>query len=162
MTIHRVVAEEHRTLGLGFISLVSRIFGGVPSSLITGYLFDSSCEHWQYQCGERGNCWVYDNQGLAYLVLGFSIIILGTGALLGIGLWLTYPKSTAQDKPVHKISAEDDAPPPSSAVQNATNLKANEGGVSMQDKEHLSEGTSLQNGEYHVWSHGKIDKESSV
>ena len=162
MPIHRVVAEEHRTLGLGFISLVSRLLGGVPSSLITGYLFDASCEHWQYQCGEQGNCWVYDNQTLGYLILGFAVLILGTGAILGIGLWLTYPKSTAQEKIAHTISAEDGAPLPSTRVKNVNDLKANERGVNMQDKENKSEGTSLQKAEHHVCSDGKIDEQTPV
>ena len=162
MPIHRVVAEEHRALSLGFLSLVTRVLGGVPGALITGYLFDASCEHWQYQCGERGNCWVYDNQTLAYLILGFAILILGTGAILGIGLWLTYPKSTAQGKIEHKISAEDDAPLPSSSVEMVNDVKANERGVSLQDKVNTSERTGVRNGENHVCSNGKIDKETPV
>ena len=161
MPIHRVVADEQRSLGLGFASLVARIFGGVPSPILTGYLFDSSCEHWQYQCGEQGNCWVYDNRTLSYLVSGYTLIVLGAGAILSIGLWLTYPKSRTQGDVFDKKWEVDDTLL-SSPVKNVNDLEADERGINMQDKGHPREETSQQNGGKHLCIHGKIFMETSV
>ena len=159
--VHRVVAEEQRALGLGFQSVIARLCGGVPGPIVTGYLFDSSCEHWQYQCGEQGHCWVYDNRGLAYLVLGFSLVVLSAASILSVGTWITYPKSGAQGNVVDKKQEEDDASL-SSPVTKVNDSEADGKGINVQNKEHPNEGTSLQNGGNHLCGPGKIFMETPV
>ena len=106
MHVHRVVAEEQRTLGLGLLSLISKLGGAIPGPLIVGHLFDVTCEYWQYECGERGNCWVYDNQTLAYYVFGYAIVVLGACTILNTATWLTYPKNKDQGDTVRKHSED--------------------------------------------------------
>ena len=70
-------------------------------------------------------------------------------------MWLVYPKSGAQGNVAHTKSEENDAPL-------SLPVKADERGINMQDKEHPSEGMSLQNGGNHLGSNGKLDKDSPV
>ena len=111
MDVHRVVADEHRSLGLGVASIIARILGSVPGPLIVGSLFDLTCEHWQYECGEQGNCWVYNNQTLSYYIFGFAVIILAAGVVVSTGAWFMYPQRKAQGDVVDKKS-EDNVPSP--------------------------------------------------
>ena len=108
MVLHayRIVADEQRTLALGFQSVIWRLFGAI-GSLIAGSVFDASCEYWQYECGERGNCWVYDNQTLSYRVVGLESIIMTTALAFFILTWLTYPKNQVQEDALHKDSKGD-------------------------------------------------------
>lgn len=47
-----------------------RILGAIPGPIVMGALFDASCEFWQEQCGDRGNCWVYQNEDLSLRIFG--------------------------------------------------------------------------------------------
>lgn len=60
---HRCVAEQQRTLALdlGVQSLVFRALGSIPGPIVFGVIFDSTCLFRRFDCGRRGNCWVYDN-----------------------------------------------------------------------------------------------------
>ena len=37
----------------------------VPFPIILAAIFDSACDVFQYKCGEKGSCWVYDSDFLA-------------------------------------------------------------------------------------------------
>ena len=68
--------------------------------------------YWQYNCGQRGKCWVYNNTSLARL--GFTTGIVAPTAALGfyIVTWLTYPKWQANDAikcPAQEMSSAADA-----------------------------------------------------
>ena len=45
-----------------------------------GALFDASCEFWEEQCGERGNCWVYNNEDLSLRIFG----VIGSARLVSV------------------------------------------------------------------------------
>ena len=49
-----------------------RTLGSIPGPIIFGALFDASCVYWQEECGDRGNCWVYENEDLSLQMLGVS------------------------------------------------------------------------------------------
>ena len=53
----RCVFNEQRYLSLGVISVITRMFGSIPSPLITGAVFDSICLLCEADdCGLQGNC----------------------------------------------------------------------------------------------------------
>ena len=86
----RCISDEQRTLALGVQSVFMRALGYIPSPIIVGALFDSSCLYWQEDCGDRGNCWVYDNDDLS-----FSLFSVGTGVriisiLCAFGAWIFF------------------------------------------------------------------------
>ena len=159
MLVHRVVAEEQRSLGLGFQSVIWRLCGAIPGSVIVGALFDVSCEYWQYQCGKRGNCWVYDNQTLSYLIFGYSLAVLGACTALNTATWLTYPQGSGQGAVVHK-KLEDSVL--SSPSKMADAWEVDEKGVKLQGGEHVNEEMSLPHEKFLLGYHGEIHMESPV
>ena len=60
--------------------MIFRVIGSIPGPILMGALFDASCEFWQHQCGDRGNCWVYDNIQLSVLI----IIVLGSFRIMSV------------------------------------------------------------------------------
>ena len=46
----------------------------IPAPILYGKLYDSLCIVWNYSCGERTNCAVYDSKGK----IVFSFIVLDT------------------------------------------------------------------------------------
>lgn len=94
---YRVVADDQRSLALGLQSAIWRIFGTIPGPLIFGALFDSSCLQWQDECGNRGNCWIYDNRSLSIYAMSFGIPCLTIAAVLFFLSWLTYPRDKKTD-----------------------------------------------------------------
>ncbi len=108
----RCVAEEQRTFSLGIQSTIVRMLGSVPAPLIFGAIFDSSCQYWQYECGRRGNCWVYDNEALATRAFAVSIAGVTVSLALLMSTWLLYPtgqKSRCRERsiPVDASSVSD-------------------------------------------------------
>lgn len=57
-----------------------RILGTIPGPIVVGALFDASCEFWQEQCGERGNCWVYHNEDLSLRIFW----VVGSARVLSV------------------------------------------------------------------------------
>lgn len=90
----RAVAEEQRSLALGVQSLVFRALGSIPGPILFGVIFDSSCVYWQYDCGRRGNCWVYNNSHISIR----AFFISTTGVLINTVFmflcWIFFPPVT--------------------------------------------------------------------
>ena len=91
--ICRVVSDEQRSLALGVQSAIFRLVGTIPGPLVFGALFDSSCLLWQDECGCRGNCWIYDNDGLSRNALSLALPGVVVSAVCFFMSWLLYPKS---------------------------------------------------------------------
>ena len=92
------MAEEQRTLALGAQSLVFRAFGSIPGPILFGVIFDSACIFWQYECGRRGNCWVYDNFKLSRRAEGLAISGLIIFSFFCFLCWIVYPRNTGGGK----------------------------------------------------------------
>ena len=71
--------------------MLFRLFGNIPSPLIYGALFDTSCLHWQNECGTKGNCWVYDNDLLSYRLFSFPLAGMALTSLCTFLAWRFYP-----------------------------------------------------------------------
>lgn len=100
------MAEEQRSLALGVQSVLWRAFGSIPGPIIFGVIFDSSCVYWQFDCGRRGNCWVYNNDLIgirAYFITTTGVVINTIFMLL---CWIFYPPVSCTKKTTTK--AEDD------------------------------------------------------
>lgn len=94
----RCVAEDQRTFALGLQSSILRLVGFVPGPILFGTIVDSSCLFWQHECGQRGNCWLYDRS-----TLSTRAILLATGTmscyiLFIILCWFVYPHQRADEK----------------------------------------------------------------
>jgi len=104
---YRCISDEQRTLGLGVHSVVMRVIGSIPGPIVVGAIFDSSCLYWQRECGDKGKCYVYDNDDLTVriFILSFGVRILSI--LFGFCAWIFFdatfckksvPIATQQDK----------------------------------------------------------------
>lgn len=80
ITLYRCIADEHRSLALGIQSVFFRTLGTIPGPIVSGALFDASCEFWQEECGDRGNCWVYHNEDLSLRIFG----VVGGARILAV------------------------------------------------------------------------------
>ncbi len=88
----RCVAEQQRTLALGLQSVVWRTFASIPGPVVFGAIFDSTCLQWQYECGRRGNCWVYENTHLSQRALALALIGNFLNFVFTFLCWLVYPR----------------------------------------------------------------------
>ena len=99
------MADEERHLTLGVISVLVRVFGGIPGTPITGAVFDSACllrHELDEQCGLTGNCLVYDNEALAIRAMILLLAGMGVSSVFALLVWLVYPK-----KPVVRQGKKD-------------------------------------------------------
>lgn len=87
------MAEQQRTLALGFQSVFLRLFGFIPGPIIIGAIFDSACILWQDECGDRGSCWVYENTRLSVGALSSALIGIFLNFVFTFICWLVYPKT---------------------------------------------------------------------
>jgi len=47
--------------------------GTIPGPILFGVAIDNSCTLWDInECKTKGACWVYDNERMAYLLMGIS------------------------------------------------------------------------------------------
>lgn len=97
----RCVADEQRTLALGVQSAAFRLVGAIPGPPIFGAIFDTACIYWQYECSQRGNCWVYNNIHLSQRAVSLAVLGIGTNFLFSLLSWLFYPKQNAESKSLY-------------------------------------------------------------
>jgi len=86
----RCVSDEQRTLALGLQSMLVHALGNVPGPIIIGALFDSSCLYRQEECGNRGNCWVYDNKLLSLRIFLVCSVIMTVSLASAFCAWLFF------------------------------------------------------------------------
>ena len=92
------MADEQRSLALGVQSIFFRIFGAIPGPIAFGAIIDSGCIYWQYECGRRGNCWVYENSILGFRAFAIAVSGLILNVIFSILCWIFYP-------PMHCMSS---------------------------------------------------------
>uniref|UniRef100_A0A2K5CTU9 Solute carrier organic anion transporter family member 6A1 n=1 Tax=Aotus nancymaae TaxID=37293 RepID=A0A2K5CTU9_AOTNA len=71
LAIMRVVPETLRSLALGVSYVILRIFGTIPGPLLFKTSGESSCIFRDSnKCGHTGQCWIYNQTKMAYLLVG--------------------------------------------------------------------------------------------
>lgn len=93
----RCVADEQRTLALGLQSIMFRVFGNIPGPLLFGTIFDSACTLWQYNCGRKGECWVYSNSDISYRAVGLGLSGAFLTFLFSFFTWVVYPRKSGEE-----------------------------------------------------------------
>ncbi|XP_071956840.1 solute carrier organic anion transporter family member 2A1-like isoform X2 [Antedon mediterranea] len=71
--ILRIVADEDRSVAIGFQMLLSKVMGYFPAPLYFGAVINSACLLWQTTCGEEGACLMYDIEQYRYSYFGLLI-----------------------------------------------------------------------------------------
>ncbi|NXL24034.1 SO4C1 protein, partial [Setophaga kirtlandii] len=73
VAILRCVPDKQRSFALGVQLLFLRLLGTIPGPILFGVAIDNSCTLWDIdECETKGACWVYDNERMAYLLMGIS------------------------------------------------------------------------------------------
>lgn len=60
----RCIEERDKTVAMGFGLAFMCLFSFMPSPVFFGTLLDRMCVVWGKTCGGKGNCWLYDTEGL--------------------------------------------------------------------------------------------------
>lgn len=53
--------------------MMESLFAYIPCPIIYGFLLDAACIMWGTNCGQRGNCWLYDSDYLRYVMQGLTL-----------------------------------------------------------------------------------------
>ncbi|NWV67250.1 SO4C1 protein, partial [Malurus elegans] len=73
VAILRCVPDKQRSFALGVQSVFLRLLGTIPGPILFGVAIDNSCTLWDInECEAKGACWIYDNERMAYLLMGIS------------------------------------------------------------------------------------------
>ncbi|NXP50964.1 SO4C1 protein, partial [Heliornis fulica] len=69
----RCVPDSQCSFALGVQSVFLRLLGTIPGPILFGVAIDNSCTLWDInECKTKGACWLYDNERMAYLMMGIS------------------------------------------------------------------------------------------
>ncbi|KAM9367284.1 solute carrier organic anion transporter family member 4C1 [Phaethornis superciliosus] len=102
VAILRCVPDKQRTFALGVQSVFLRLLGTIPGPILFGAAIDNSCTLWDInECQTTGVCWVYDNESMAYQLMGISAACkFVTIIFVVIAVWLYKPPpaSAAQSR----------------------------------------------------------------
>ncbi|NXA50510.1 SO4C1 protein, partial [Nothocercus julius] len=99
VAILRCVPDKQRSFALGVQSVFLRLLGTIPGPILFGVAIDNSCTLWDInECKIKGACWVYDNERMAYLLMGISAlckIITIVFVVVAVCLYKPPPASSA-------------------------------------------------------------------
>lgn len=74
---YRAVSPEDKSFAQGLTLMMLSLFAMIPGPIIFGRVIDSTCLVWNYQCGKRGDCQLYDQEAFRYSINGLSLGKLG-------------------------------------------------------------------------------------
>ena len=98
-TLFRVLPNKQRVYGFFISGLAVKLIGTTPGPLIFAAAFDASCVLWQETCGQRGSCFFYDTERLAWYIMGISILLKGSSIVcMFFAFWLYKPPRIEQDE----------------------------------------------------------------
>ncbi|CAL7939812.1 organic anion transporting polypeptide 74D [Xylocopa sonorina] len=87
LLILRCVDPRDKAMALGLIQFAIGLFGNVPCPIVYGAVVDSACLVWEYACGERGACWLYDSNVFRMFYHGTTGGILILAFIVDIVVW---------------------------------------------------------------------------
>lgn len=60
------------------------LFALIPGPIIYGYIIDNTCLIWNYKCGERGNCQLYNQDNFRYFLNLTAICFTSVGVAFDV------------------------------------------------------------------------------
>ncbi|CAH1258248.1 SLCO1B3 [Branchiostoma lanceolatum] len=98
MVLLRSVSEADKSFALGLNYMAQRLFASIPSPIYFGAAIDGACLLWQTTCGQRGNCWLYDNTRFRQSYLGLATALQLLSIVFLVVAWLAvYRRKRNQD-----------------------------------------------------------------
>lgn len=68
--------------------MMIHLFALIPSPILFGYILDSTCEVFGKSCsGEKGNCWIYNEESMKYAMNFTAAFFLGLATLIDMFVW---------------------------------------------------------------------------
>lgn len=64
----RSIDEKDKTVAIGIGGTLIHLFAFIPSPILFGYILDKTCVVFGQTCTGTGNCWLYDEESLRYLL----------------------------------------------------------------------------------------------
>ena len=93
-----------------FLKLIQSTFSAFfPAPILMGMVINSACIYWQYTCGNRGSCWLYDIVAYRNLFIGASVI-LKCFSVTCFGFLFGYIKPSSRPKAGRKVRQIDERP----------------------------------------------------
>lgn len=87
LDFYRSVADSDKSISQGLALMLSSLFAFTPGPIIYGYIIDSTCLLWNYECGNRGNCQLYDPDKFRYYVNLTAISLTSVGVFFDLLVW---------------------------------------------------------------------------
>ncbi|XP_001601987.2 solute carrier organic anion transporter family member 74D [Nasonia vitripennis] len=87
LLILRCVDPRDKAMALGLIQFSIGLFGNVPCPIVYGAVVDSACLVWEYACGERGACWLYDSNVFRMFFHGTTGGIMALAFIFDLIVW---------------------------------------------------------------------------
>ncbi|KAL1123562.1 hypothetical protein AAG570_002639 [Ranatra chinensis] len=87
LLILRCVHPTDKAMALGLIQFAIGLFGNVPCPIVYGAVVDSACLVWDYACGKRGACKLYDENFFRKFYHGTTGAILLCAFLVDVVVW---------------------------------------------------------------------------
>ncbi|KAJ6647832.1 Solute carrier organic anion transporter family member 5A1 [Pseudolycoriella hygida] len=83
----RSVAETDKSFSQGLYLMLVSLFAFTPGPIIYGFIIDSTCLEWNYKCGNRGNCMLYDPDKFRMYVNLTGVSFTFVGVFFDILVW---------------------------------------------------------------------------
>uniref|UniRef100_A0A1B6CBJ9 Solute carrier organic anion transporter family member n=1 Tax=Clastoptera arizonana TaxID=38151 RepID=A0A1B6CBJ9_9HEMI len=83
----RAVSQDDKSISIGFAEALSSALTYIPAPVIYGSMLDYSCMVWGQTCGETGNCWLYYDETMRYILNFTSGGFVFIAVLLDCAVW---------------------------------------------------------------------------
>lgn len=84
----RSIESKDKTIAMGLGFMMIHLFALIPSPILFGYILDSTCEVFGRSCsGEKGNCWIYNEESMKYAMNFTAALFLGLATLIDLCVW---------------------------------------------------------------------------
>lgn len=87
ISISSAVANEDKAFSLGLALMLVSLFAFTPGPIVYGYIIDSTCLVWSYECGNRGNCQLYDTQKFRIYINMTAIAFTFVAVVFDVLVW---------------------------------------------------------------------------
>lgn len=81
------VEQRDKSFSQGLSLFLFSLFALIPGPIIYGRIIDNTCLLWNYKCGRRGNCQLYDPIMFRYYLHSTSAIFIFFAASFDLLVW---------------------------------------------------------------------------
>lgn len=81
------MSKEDKSFSQGLTLMMISLFALIPGPIIYGYIIDSTCLKFNFKCGSRGNCQLYNQESFRYLLNITAMSLTGIGVFFDILVW---------------------------------------------------------------------------